>query len=108
MSVETLKGHLTSAKSISFYTFTFALLCLTFFVAKRMLKSLAIFEQEAENYLRGNIDVQNDEEEKDDWIGAKPKLPSGQTLINEASSQDDATSSLDNDFKNANITYLNE
>ena len=52
LSVTTLKQHLTSIKSIAFYSFAFSLLTGAFFVQKRMLRCLALFERDAEMYLR--------------------------------------------------------
>ena len=51
LSVEILKDHLSSAKSIGFYAFTFTLLNLAFIAKRRMLKYLALFELETEIYL---------------------------------------------------------
>ena len=51
LTVAMMKDHLTSGKSIAFYAFTFVLINASFFIVRRMLRCLAIFELDAEVYL---------------------------------------------------------
>lgn len=51
LDVDTIKGCLTSVKSIAFYVVAFMLLNCTFVVVKKMLQYLAIFEHETERFL---------------------------------------------------------
>ena len=44
LNVEILQSHLSSAKAILYFVFAFVLLNVTFFVVKRLLRGLAVFE----------------------------------------------------------------
>ena len=63
VTVATFKDHLTSGKSIAFFAVTFSLLNFTFFVERRMLKCLALFERDTEKYLQIEPTVANDRED---------------------------------------------
>ena len=62
VSVATLKDYLTSGKSIAFFAVTLSLLNLTFFVQKRMLLCLAVFERDTEKYLKADQIAADDRE----------------------------------------------
>lgn len=108
-NVATLKGHLSSGKSIAFYSFTFILINLTFIAVRRMLKYLAIFELETEIYLNMNA-AGPDDRESTLSRGSDVHLPrsGSSSLVNEIASHygDDceATISRDNDYKRVQVT----
>ena len=83
LTVQMMKDHLTSGKSIAFYIFTFILINTSFFILRRMLQQLAIFELDAEVFLNLKygwpLQDLRDEEEMD--CQSITKLSSGITVF---------------------------
>lgn len=75
LTASKIKESLSSVKSIAYFGFTLFLMNVTFFVLKRMLKNLAVFERDVEIWLHEN-EMQHISE-----VGDSSTMASGSELL---------------------------
>ena len=83
LTVQMMKDHLTSGKSIAFYVFTFILINASFYLIRKMLQLFAIFELDAEVFLnlKYGWPLQDLQDEEELACQSITKLSSGITLM---------------------------